>query len=196
MLRWQTKRGSHGDKKVWMDSGGNRFPLDTYSRQLEQGHWGWRVWTHTLREWTSGCPEERWEEGIVREFGMDLCTLLYLKWITNKDLLNSTGTLLSVLWQPGWEGSLGENGYMYMYGWIPSLFIWNYHNIVNQLCVRACVLSHFSRVWLFANPVDCSPPGSSVHGDSPCKNTGVGSWGLLQGIFLTQGSNPHLHLLY
>ena len=26
MLRWQTKRGSHGDKKVWMDSGGNRFP--------------------------------------------------------------------------------------------------------------------------------------------------------------------------
>ena len=22
------------------------------------------------------------------------------------------GTLLSVLWWPGWEGSLGENGYM------------------------------------------------------------------------------------
>ena len=29
---------------------------------------------------------EEWEEGIVREFGMDMCTLLYLKWITNKDL--------------------------------------------------------------------------------------------------------------
>ena len=26
------------------------------------------------------------------------------------------GTLLSVMWQPGWEGSLGENRYMYMYG--------------------------------------------------------------------------------
>ena len=25
------------------------------------------------------------------------------------------GTLLNVMWQPGWEGSLGENGYMYMY---------------------------------------------------------------------------------
>ena len=25
-------------------------------------------------------------------------------------------TLLNVMWQPGWEGSLGENGYMYMYG--------------------------------------------------------------------------------
>ena len=29
-------------------------------------------------------------EGIVREFGLDMYTLLYLKWITNKDLLNST----------------------------------------------------------------------------------------------------------
>ena len=28
--------------------------------------------------------------GIVREFGIDLYTLLYLKWITNKDLLYST----------------------------------------------------------------------------------------------------------
>ena len=30
-------------------------------------------------------------EGLVKEFGMDLCTLLYLKWITNKDPLYSTG---------------------------------------------------------------------------------------------------------
>ena len=26
------------------------------------------------------------------------------------------GTLLNVMWQLGWEGSLGENGYMYLYG--------------------------------------------------------------------------------
>ena len=25
------------------------------------------------------------------------------------------GTLPNVMWQPGWERSLGENGYMYMY---------------------------------------------------------------------------------
>ena len=25
------------------------------------------------------------------------------------------GTLLNVMWQPGWEGSFGENGYLYMY---------------------------------------------------------------------------------
>ena len=39
------------------------------------------------------------------------------------------------------------------------------------------------------NPVNCSPPCSSVHGDSPGKNTGVGCHALLQGIFLTRGLN-------
>ena len=39
-------------------------------------------------------------------------------------------------------------------------------------------------------PLDCSPPGSSCPWDSPGKNTGAGCHALLQGIFLTQGSNP------
>ena len=38
----------------------------------------------------------------------------------------------------------------------------------------------FSRVWL-CNPMDCRLPGSSIHGDSPGKNTGVGCHDLLQG---------------
>ena len=42
------------------------------------------------------------------------------------------------------------------------------------------------------NSMDCSPPGSSVHQDSPGKNTGVGCHTLLQGMFPTQGSNPGL----
>ena len=45
--------------------------------------------------------------------------------------------------------------------------------------------------------MDCSLPGSSVRGISPCKNTGVGCHFLLQGIFLNQGSNLSLlHLLH
>jgi len=40
--------------------------------------------------------------------------------------------------------------------------------------------------------MDCNPPGSSVHGDSPGKNTGVGCHSLLQEIFPTQGSNQGL----
>ena len=42
------------------------------------------------------------------------------------------------------------------------------------------------------DPMDCSLPGFSVHGDSPSKNTGVGYHALLQGIFLTKGQNPGL----
>ena len=48
-------------------------------------------------------------------------TLLYLKWITNKDLLCSMGTLLKVVHQPGWEGRLGENGSMWLHGWVALL---------------------------------------------------------------------------
>ena len=39
---------------------------------------------------------------------------------------------------------------------------------------------------------DCSPPASSVHEDSPGKNTRVGYHALLQGIFPIQGSNSGL----
>ena len=42
---------------------------------------------------------------------------------------------------------------------------------------------------ILCDPMVCSPPGFSVHGDSPGKNTGVGCHALLQGIFPTQGSN-------
>ena len=38
--------------------------------------------------------------------------------------------------------------------------------------------------------MDCSPPSSSVHRDSPGKNTGVGCHAFLQGSFPTQGLNP------
>ena len=42
------------------------------------------------------------------------------------------------------------------------------------------------------DPMDCSPSGPYVHGDSPDKITGVGHHFLLQGIFPTQGLNPSL----
>ena len=52
--------------------------------------------------------------------------------------------------------------------------------LVTQSCLTPC------------DPMDCSPPRSSVHQDSPGKNTEVGCHALLQGIFPTQGSNPDL----
>ena len=56
-------------------------------------------------------------------------------------------------------------------------------------CVHAKSLQSYSTL---CNPKDCSPLSSSIHGNSPGKITGVGCHALLQGIFLTQGSNPHL----
>ena len=66
------------------------------------------------------------------------------------------GILLNVMWQPGWDRSLGKNGYMYLYGWAPLLSTWNYHNLVNQLCMRAQLLSHVQ----LCDPMYCSLPGS------------------------------------
>ena len=42
-----------------------------------------------------------------------------------------------------------------------------------------CVLSHS----VMSDPMDCNPPGSSAHEDSPGENTGVGCHALLPGIF-------------
>ena len=49
--------------------------------------------------------------------------------------------------------------------------------LVSQLCPTLC------------NLMDCSLPGSSVHGDSLGKNTEEDCHALLQGIVPTQGSN-------
>ena len=64
--------------------------------------------------------------------------------------------------------------------------------IHSVFCSSLCsMLSCFSCVRL-CDSMDYSPPGSSVHGDSPGKNTGVGCHARLQGIFLTQGWNLRL----
>ena len=56
---------------------------------------------------------------------------------------------------------------------------WNPHAAAESLqsCLTLC------------NPMDYRLPGSSVHEDSPGRNTGVDSHSLLQGIFPTQGWN-------
>ena len=52
--------------------------------------------------------------------------------------------------------------------------------LVAQSCLTLC------------DPMDYTLPGSSVHRNSPGKNTGVDCHALLQGIFPTQGLNPGL----
>ena len=52
------------------------------------------------------------------------------------------------------------------------------------MCTCACVT--------LCDPMDCSPPGSSVHVDSLVKNTGVGCHTLFWRIFPIQRSKLYL----
>ena len=63
------------------------------------------------------------------------------------------------------------------------------HPVVLDLRYRCLVIQSGVTLW---NAMDCSPPGSSVHGIFQARNTGVGCPLLFQRIFLTQGLNPHL----
>ena len=55
----------------------------------------------------------------------------------------------------------------------------------NLVCAVLCLVAQSCST--LCDSVDCSLPGSSVCGDSPGKNTGVGCHALFQGIFPTQG---------
>ena len=82
--------------------------------------------------------------------------------------------------------------------WIPSLVLQMFEpgtelsalSLVTEMCL--CMLSRFSCVPLFVNPMDCSSPGSSVPGISQARiPEGVTTF-LLPGIFQTQVSNPYV----
>jgi len=68
--------------------------------------------------------------GIAREFGMDLYTLLYLKWIINKDLLHSLWNSVQcyvVAWMGG--GVWGE--WIHVYVWLSPFSV---HLKLSQHC--------------------------------------------------------------
>ena len=54
----------------------------------------------------------RWEARIVRELGMDMYTVLYLTWTTNRDFLYSTWNAAQCH-AAAWKGAgFGQNGFM------------------------------------------------------------------------------------
>ena len=79
---------------------------------------------------------------------------------------------------PGSGRSAGEGiGYPLWYSWA-SLVAQRVNNLSEQLCLP------FQSCLTLCHSVDCSPPGSSVHRDSPGNNIEVGCHALLQAIFL------------
>ena len=73
--------------------------------------------TPRLRKPTYCCVGEGWRAGTVREFGMNMYTLLCLKWITNKDLLYSTGNSAQCYVAP-WMGGAFRGEYIHVYVWL------------------------------------------------------------------------------
>ena len=95
-------------------------------------------------------------------------TLLYLKQIPNKELLNTHGTPLDVMWQPDWEGSLGKNA------------------AAAAKSLQSCPTLQPHR----QQPTKLPRPW-----DSPGKNTGVGCHFLLQCMKVKVKSLSHVQLL-
>ena len=57
------------------------------------------------------------KEGIVREFGMDMYTLLNFKWITNKVVLYSTWNSAQC-YVAAWMGGEFKGGWVHVYVWL------------------------------------------------------------------------------
>ena len=54
------------------------------------------------------------------KLSVNMYAQLYLKWKTNKVLVHiAQGAVLSVMWQPGWEGSSEEAGHLGVHGRAP-----------------------------------------------------------------------------
>ena len=67
---------------------------------------------------------------IVREFGVDMYTLLYLKWIANKDLLYSTGNSAQRQVAAWLRGECGGEG-VHVYTWLSPFKV---HLKLSQHC--------------------------------------------------------------
>ena len=100
---------------------------------------------------------------------------------------------LSKWGRKNWSSETAQDEMSYKY---PMLSVENSELLHPRVRATVCAQS-LNCVWLFVycrppGPLDCRPPDSSIHGNFPDKNMGVGCHFLLQGILQTQGSNSHL----
>ena len=69
-----------------------------------------------------------------------------------------------------------------------SIFLFNFSGLIT--CVPACSVAQSCPT--LSHPMDCSPPGSSVHWITPARILEWAAISSSRGIFPTQGSNPRL----
>ena len=122
----------------------------------------------------------------------------FLFWIFFLFLCGFDRDLITILYYRGWYGNLngGKSSKPWKSNLCHILYLQHLESFTLQIFtswINYSVLCLVAQSCLtLCNPMDCSPPGSPVHGDSPGKNIGVGGHALLQGIFLAQGSNSDL----
>ena len=132
------------------------------------------VWKHSHIRHPVDCSLDKWEERQCCLWFSLYCTVAQVC-CRGGDLRDKPSHINSCMEQElrlrgqKWQSYCLSKGYQYR---LPACS-------AARLCPILC------------DPMDCCPPDSSVHGISS-KNTGAGCHFLLPGIFLTQGSNPHL----
>ena len=139
--------------------------------------------THRIREQTHGYRGgEGWEEEMGREFGADRYTLLHVKWVSNREQLDSTGNSAQ---KPC--GSLDRRGVrgrtaacVCVAESTHSLPETITTLLICYVCLSAKLLQSCPSL---CNPMNCGPPRLLCPWDSPGKKIEVGCHALLQGSF-------------
>ena len=78
--------------------------------------------THRLREQTYGCGAGGGGDGILREFGMDVYTQLYLKWMINQVLAYSTQDSAQC-YVAAWMGAEFGGEWIHVYIWLSPFVV-------------------------------------------------------------------------
>ena len=78
--------------------------------------------THRLQERAFGCWGQPQGRGILRDFGKVMYTLLYLKWLANKDLPYSTGNSAQC-YVAAWMGGELRGEWIHVYVWLSPFAI-------------------------------------------------------------------------
>ena len=84
--------------------------------------------TQRMNLWLPGGRNEG--KGLVREFGTDMYTLLYLTWITNQNLLYSTWNSAQH-YVAAWMGGRFGGEWIQVYAWLSPFPV---HLKLSQLC--------------------------------------------------------------
>ena len=132
---------------------------------------------------------------VMRE-GLMLCAFTMWGFCLPAKTLLSQGYISHII-ESSVERSIRHNSVSQLLNrlksWHPGQRTYSFYcfsNWTSYVCVAIVWL--LSCVRLFCYPMDCGPPGSSVHGALQARILELDCYILFQGIFPTWGSNPHL----